>query len=275
MKNEKKVSDGRFDIDRKKENELVCKYQETEDKIILEEIYLARIPTLEFWAKKHYYPGLACSESDLMNELTITFMKAVNGYKRNRGDFNTCLFTFLDNRLKNIKSSVHAKKRTSDIYQGPQSGMILSFDYAYADSVDGDLTLQDIIPEDLYEENSAPVTLNLEDTLHVLSNGDNELHVFLRGISTGKSISSLIREYKTRQGRINHNGKLLSQKEVKAIIKDKIKEEFKLIDYKIVNGNIEYEVELKKTEKADQVIKKIRELKRNKEYYLNKLGDTI
>lgn len=269
-----KEYDKKFNIDRKRENELVCQYQKTKDDNILNEIYEARVPTLEFWAKKHFYNGLACSEKDLFNELTITFIKAVKGYKKNRGDFNTCLFTFLSNRLKNIKKSLHAKKRTSEIYDGPRSGMVLSLDYSYMDDEEGNLTLQDVLPDDLYEENSAPVSMNLEDTINVLSNGDDDLCEFFKNISEGRSISSLIKEYKIKKGNIKYNGSDDKNK-IKKIIQDKLKEDFILIDFKVENGSLEYKVELKKEQKAEAIIKKIRELKRNKEYYLNKLDDIV
>lgn len=267
----------KFNIDRDQENKDVVEYQKTKDERILEKIYKARIPTLQFWAKQHYYPGLMFSEKEMFDELHVTFMKAVHGYKKNRGSFNTCLFTFLLNRIKNIKNAKHAKKRTSDIYQGPANGLVLSLEYSYGTNEDEqEVTLKDMLAEDLYGENSAPITMNMEDTISVLANGNEDISEFLVQISEGRSIASIIREYKTRKGRLKiKNVDKVTDNIVKSLIKEKIKEEFTLIDYAVKSNHVEYKIEMKKNEKAEMVLKKIREFKSNKDYYLGKLDKTI
>lgn len=184
-------------IDRDQENKDVAEFQKTGNKDLLEKVYLARIPTIKFWAKKHYYPGLTLSEDDLFGELSIVFVKATKHYKITKGSFNTCLYTFFLNRLKNIKSSIHAKKRVSEEYNGPASAMVLSIDYEYVDKSGAEVSLKDVIPS----KDPNPYTLkSYDDILDLMSNGDVLVKNFLNKVGQGESISTLLKEVKIEHG---------------------------------------------------------------------------
>lgn len=269
----KEINESSKFIDRKEENKDVLKFQETGDLNVLEKIYLKRIPTIRSWANKHYYPGLDFSVDDLFSELSIVFVKAAEKYDGKRGDFNTCLFTFLLNRLRNIKSSKHAKKRMSDEYEGPAVGMILSLDYSYGNQDEGELTLKDIIPD---KEGQPSVFSNtyLEETLDLLSNKDPKLKEFLLKLGNGNSLVSLIKEYNTKVGRIKispqEHKKIKSKRNVSKILKDKnlFNEGFKVLGYRIKENNtLEYKVELSKNNETDYFLKQIRNIRNNKDAY--------
>ena len=98
-----KYDDKEICIDREEENAAVEAFQKSGDMSILEDVYIKRIPTLKVWAVKNYYPGLELTIDDFMEELSIVFVKAANKYNPEKGSFNTCLYTFLTNRIKNIK----------------------------------------------------------------------------------------------------------------------------------------------------------------------------
>jgi hypothetical protein len=274
------VIDETVSIDRYQEDAAVEEFQKTGDLKILEEVYKARIPTIRSWANKHYYPGLTFSVDDLFSDFSVVFVKAAEKYNRSRGAFNTCLFTFLLNRLKNIKNSKHAKKRLSEEYSGPAVGMILSLDYSYNTSDGSEVTLKDVIPSDNPTETDYVLTNTyMDETLNVLSNNDENFKQFLSKIGDGNSLVSLIREYKTRQGTIklsSDDAKRFSSRKcnrlVTDLIKDKISDDFKLLGYKIEGtSHLRYEVELKRTEETDKFMKSLREIRKNKESYMDKL----
>lgn len=269
-------------IDREQENRDIATFQKTGDLEILERVFVNRIPTLKSWAQKHYYPGLTTSVDDLFGDLCIVFLKAAEKYDISRGaSFNTCLFTFLLNRLKNIKSSKHAKKRLPDEYEGPAIGMILSLDYSYNTSDGAEVTLKDIIPSCNPNETDYVLTNTyMDETLNVLSNDDPELKTFLSKIGDGNSLVALMREYKLKKGTIKvsrdqamklKNGK--NKNKVKNLIKQEIDEDFKLLGYEIEGtSRLRYEVELNKTEKTDRFMKSIREIRKNKDIYRDKIA---
>lgn len=269
----------KIEIDRKKEDEAVEKFQKTGDLSILEDVYKMRIPTIRHWANQHYYPGLTFSVEDLFEEFSVVFVKAAEKYNRSRGAFNTCLYTFFLNRVKNIKHSKHAKKRTSQDYDGPLSGMVLSLDYSYDNGDGSDVTLKDVISSEKEDKTDSISDLHLKDTIETLSKGDDDLKDFLKKISDGDSIASVIKSYKTKTGIIkipkdsaNRFAKRNCKRMVSEIIKENINEEFTLLNYKIEGtSDLKYEVELKKTKKTDKFMKAIREIRRNKDLYYKQL----
>jgi len=272
------VSEDEFDtvvIDRDKEDADVEYFQKTGDLKVLEDVYKQRIPTIRFWANKHYYPGLTFSVEDLFEDLSVVFVKAAEKYIRSRGAFNTCLYTFLDNRLKNIKNSRHAKKRLPEDYNGPAVGMILSLDYSYNATDGSEVTLKDVIPSS--DSNDKDYILN--DTLNVLSKDNDQFKEFLKKIGEGSSLVALMKEYKTRQGTLkitqeqaNRFGNRKCTKMVADLIKEHVNDDFKLLGYEIEGTNrLKYEVELNKTKETDKFMKSLRELRKNKDFYKRKL----
>jgi hypothetical protein len=270
---------GFVEIDRKKEDEAIVEFQKTGDVSILEDVYKLRIPTIRHWANQHYYPGLTCSVEDLFEEFSVVFVKAAEKYNKSRGAFNTCLYTFFLNRVKNIKHSQHAKKRISQEYKGAMSGMMLSLDYSYGGDNESEITLKDIVASEKSDDKDSISSIYLEDTINALSKGDNVLKKFLKKISDGESISSVIKKYKTKYGTIKiskDQAKKFSSRRCKRmvseIIKSEINQEFTLLDYRIEGtSNLKYKVELKKTKETDYFMKSIREIRRNKEIYIKQI----
>ena len=269
-------------IDRADENARILEFQKTGDVSILDPIYKNRIPTIKSWAHKHYYPGLTFSVEDLFEDLSEVFVKAARDYDKNRGSFNTCLFTFFINRLKNIKNSRHAKKRLPDNYDGPASGMILSLDYPYNTSDGSEVTLKDVIPSTSPNETDYVLTNTyINETLDILSLNNPTFRDFLLKVSEGNSLVSLIREYKTKKGNINlslDQAKQLRSRKCSKMVKELLKDkniaegDFKLLGYSVEGtSRLKYEIELKKTKDLDMIMKSLRELKKNKESYKSKL----
>ena len=277
-------------IDRAQENKDVTRFQENGDLELLGEIYKARIPTLKMWAHQHYYPGLIASIEDLFEELSVVFIKAAHHYNSDRGTFNTCLYTFLLNRLKNIKNSKHAKKRISEHYDGPLSGMILSLDYTYGDSEGTEITLKDVIPNDPHDKTGEEIIQDtcLEETINVLSKGDATLVDALRKIGEGNSVASLVKSYKRKTGYVKLSPadatkfrKRKCNRQVSDIISEKkfgltdSKEAgFSMIEYIISGTRCYYEIEMKRSKESDMIMKLIRDLRKNKDYYMKHLHGT-
>ena len=265
-------------IDRDQEDADVLEYQKTGDMDLLTKLYRNRIPTLKAWSQKHFYPGLCSSIDDLFSELSIVFVKAVENYKTRYGvAFNTCLFRFLLNRVKNIKSSVHAKKRKSDEYNGPASGMVLSLDYAYGDS-DSELKLQDVIasnrPEDIPSH-------GLDDLLTNWSGNNNAVKDFLYKVSSGESVTALIRDAKRKDGELHitpSQRRLLEKRRNKDMVKKMIIEQqcydqkFSVLDYELDNNSVKYCVELRHTPESDLLTKTVKHLRENKEVLVSQLA---
>lgn len=259
-------------IDRVQEDKDILEFQKTGDMRLLEKLYNNRIPTLKVWATKHYYPGLTMSQDDLFEELSIVFVKAARRFQKGRANFNTCLFSFLQNRIKNIKNGVHAKKRMPEHYEGPRSGMILSLDYPCGGDGNSDITLKDIIPD----PNFNPKKINLDDTVSALSDGDEVIKEFLYKVSNGESISNILVEAKQEEGvfMMPHSTAAKMKSANKKAVKDFLGEskefgkEFELIEYKLDGCGLHYKVQFRKTEKYETISKAIRNFKRNKQQYL-------
>ena len=269
-------NDGEIIIDRDQEDEDVATFQKTGNLQLLERVYLNRVPTLRSWANKNFYPGLTTSVEDLFEDLSLVFVKAAQKFRKNRGNFNTCLFTFLLNRIKNIKNSKHAKKRISEEYEGPLCSMVLSLDFPYSDKDGSDLTLKDVIPCKEEKEDS----LYFREAIAFLSRDNDLLRGFLKKISEGNSLASLLKEYRTRNGSVHlptRKAKMIGNKKNKKmaleILKDKniINGEFKLLGYEIRGSKMKYRVELKKTEETDFIVKAIRDLRKHKDYYMPRI----
>jgi len=266
-------------IDKEKENKEVKRFQMTGDIQILERVYEKRIPTLWKWTSNHYIPGLTCcSREDLFAEFTLVFVKAAHEYQIKRGTFNTCLFTFLLNRIKNIKSSRYAKKRRAKDYDGPLSGMVLSLDYSYSNKEGSDVSLKDIIPDEKEIAKHPATNLLLEETLDMLSQKNHDIKEFFRKLSDGNSLTTLIKEYRIRTGSLKLTRpqvKLLSGKRrcvniVSNLIKKKggVKESFSIVDYEVKRTLLHYRIEMEKTNEVDFILKTIRKLRNNRHEYL-------
>ena len=264
-------------IDREQENKDIDLYNKTKDNLVLEKVFNNRIPTLKYWAAKHYFPGLALSLEDFYGELVIVFMKAVEKYEYGRGSFNTCLFTFLLNRIKNIKFCKYAKKRKPENYEGSINNIVLSLDYEYSEKNGKFVTLEEKLEnEDSNDYNSTNNELNFKESVNILANGDTKLKDVLVRLGHGDSINCILKHYKTKEGKIKLDNKLKEELyEVKddSIVISKIKElsgisDFKLISYNVGYKFLKYTVEFKKTQEADNITKSLRKIKNDKERYL-------
>jgi hypothetical protein len=273
-------------INKKEEDEQIVRFQKTGDLRALEKVYHNRIPTLWRWTKEHYIQGLTCcSKEDLFAEFTLVFVKAAHEYKQARGPFNNCLWIFLQNRVKNIKSSNYAKKRRSLDYTGPLNGMVLSLDYSYSDKDGSEVTLKDLVPSKSNVGKHSNKDVFLEETLDVLAHENHQIKEFLRKLSDGNSLTALIKEYKSKRGSVKItraqyrqlNNRRNCHRIVTGIIEEKTKPDssFKLVEYFVKKNVLHYKIEMNKTEEADFIIKKIRHIRRNREDYINKIRGTV
>jgi hypothetical protein len=273
------------ELDRNQENKDIIEFQKTKDLKILEKAFKNRIPTLKVWANQNFYPGLVSSVEDLYAELSYVFVKAAHNYDINRGSFNTLLYTFFLNRIKNIKSSKHAKKRKSNEWTGPLNSMLLSLDYSYNDKDGSLLTLKDLIASEPTNDKAyISKNVTLDETIRILSSDDPVLKSFFMKLSEGDSMAALLKEYRTKKGEIcldKRNANKLKRykcnKIVSDMIKDKVNGEFKLVEYEVGDTDkLSYQVEMKKTEETDKIIRAIRDIKKNKESFVTRIkGEEI
>lgn len=263
-------------IDRVQENKDVIEYQKTKDICLFEKLYKQRLPTLRYWALKHYFPGLSLSIDDFFSELSIVFVKAVEGYKKNRGSFNTCLYTFLLNRIKNIKSGRHAKKRKSAHYDGPLSGMILSLDFGYDDEDGNKVDLMAKLENECsVDYHNTMNSIHFNESIDSMTNNSFLKDVFVK-LGNGATLSNVIREYKQRDGMLPVSRYYIktvgnNKKKIKALLAKKlhIKEDFSVVKCEIKDNDLHYVVELKKTNESDMIIKTIRRMRKEKFKYKN------
>lgn len=271
-------------IDRAEEDLAVEEYQRTQDMSILEEVYIKRIPTLKIWATRFYYPGLELTIDDFMEELSIVFIKAAQRYKREKGAFNTCLYTYLNNRIKNMKNSTHAKKRRPENYDGPISGILLSLDHTYSNDKGGqEASLIDMISEGSTENKfeEATCSTNFKETVGILSGGNPVLIDAFTKLGEGSTLSSILREAKTRTGECKLQDQDVTSYEadgeeyLKSVIveNESINTDFTLLDYDIRDRNLFYSIELKDSEEASLIKKKIKSLRKNKEVFVKKIKE--
>jgi len=258
-------------VNRKEEDQDVIDFQRTQDMKILTRIYNRRVPSLQIWARKYAY--LENNFDDMFEELTFHCIKAINGFNHKLGSFNTFLFSTLIYCIRNKKSRGNAQKRRPyGVEVNETSNFLLSLDYNYSSNGDADLTFKDTLP--------APDTKTKDDhrlleTINILANGDDNLKWFLNGLSEGGSISSLMRNMKTKQGRIKLNNiqtkKINPKRRCNKVISDiikyekKIVDDFNLVDYQVINADkLHYTIEMKKTQESDSVMKSIRKFRKQK-----------
>jgi len=118
-----------FNIDRDQEDKDVAKYQKNGDEVLFEKIYNARIPTIKWWTRK--YHCVMGNYSDMEGELRYYFVRAINAYDKKRGSFNTCLFTFFLNRIRNIITKRSSNKRMPKGVKSNLDNFVLSLDYGW------------------------------------------------------------------------------------------------------------------------------------------------
>jgi hypothetical protein len=118
-----------------------------------------------------------------------------------------------------------------------------------------------------------------------MSNNNSVVKGFLHKLSLGNTVSSLLKEYRTKTGniRIDKNAfkHIKSSKEKEILVSDIIRDnydinsEFMVIDYDISNkddyNNLSYTIEMKKTNETDTVIKALRRMKRDKDMIISKI----
>jgi hypothetical protein len=273
---------------RKEENAAVEEYQKTKDPKILEGIYVNRIPSLNYWARKNQHLDNN-SFGDIKGELTTAFLKAIKGYSSNLGvegkvyrHFNTYLYSSFTHGMCNIYNKKKAKKRTplnsenESLYE-----MLLSLDYVYGNGDGSSFTLKDVVADPSTGDNGGVVNpIMVDEMLDVLSDGVPCTKEFLRKLSYGQTIPSLLREYKRVDARMRVKREVAERisasrrpctKIVTDLIKAKVPERFKLLEYNVKGCFIYYSIELHKTDKTDVIMRKIRKLKKNKEFYLDKI----
>ena len=276
------------------ENEAVMEFQKSGDLRILETIYLNRIPTLNYWARKNRHLDNN-SFQDIKGELTRIFLKAVKQYKSKRNtkidgksetaktDFNTYLYTSFNYALCNIYNRKKAKKRTPYPSENTKlANMLLSLDYVYGHSDDGGFTLKDIIADKATgKDGKVTAQMQIEEMLDVLSHDCPDVTKnFLRQISEGRSISSLLKEYKVREGKVKTTTKIIKKinnsrrpcvRIVANLIAEEVPERFKLVDFYTNGCDVYYTIEMHKTKETDVILSRIRKLKKNKDFYLDKI----
>ena len=270
------------EIDRKQEDANVILFQKTKDRTIFEKLYQDRIPTLQFWARRHYY--LTDSKENMFGELRYCFMKAVLKYQKNRGSFNTCLFTFILNYIRNLKTGKKAKKRKPE-GADPESmnNFVLSLDYSYGNDDGEGMSLGDILSDKIEDRRSAADQIHLEETLDILSNRNGFVKKFLKALSAGNTLGNVLKASKIKRGSIkikkNAFNLLKKKKKSKKIVTDLIKEnmktetQFSVVSYKIHAPNmLNYTIEMKKTKESDLILRAIRKLRRNKESILERIS---
>ena len=268
-------------IDRRQENKDVIEFQKTGDIELFEKLYQDRIPSLKIWANRFHY--LLDGNDDMFGELSACFFKAIEKYDKKRGSFNTCLYTFFRNCVRNLRNGKKAKKRKS-FGADPNSLAVkpLSLDYNYSTSDGSTSTLKDIIADETAEDICTAEKMHLDETLGILSMENEMIREFLSKLSSGNTLSSLLKDLRRKRGRLKLNrvqAKQLIQKRrckrmVTNIIKDKstIDRRFNLVDYKVTPSNrLYYTVELDKTKAADLMLKTIRKLRKNENFFLDKI----
>lgn len=260
-------------IDREQENKDIICFQKTKDNKLFEKIYNNRIPTLQIWARRHQY--LMDSQEDMFGELCLYFVKAVFTYDSKRGSFNTCLFTYLLNCIRNLQIGKRAKKRIPiGIDPNSLQKFILSLDYNYDGKDGSENTLKDVLANSLSTKDSASDKMSMDETVKILSNGNRQIVGWLKKLGEDGTIASVIKECNVRKGKINigrsHanqlNKKRLQKRVVAALIKKKtnIQDSFSVINYTLTNpGKLLYTIEMKKTQEADFIMKTIRKIRKD------------
>lgn len=270
------------EINRDQEDDAVDQYQKNGDERLFEKIYMARIPTLQIWTRKYYY--LLGNKEDMYGEFCVCFARAVQTFKKGKGAFNTWLFTLLLNCARNFQTGRRAKKRLpKGINPNSMGSFMLSLDYSY-DGKDGtENTLKDILADKMSVDAEAIGKIIIDETADIMANHNPVVKGFLKRLSDGNTIASLVKEYKTRRGKINISesqikrlhGKYKQKKIVTRLIRanTEIQDDFSLLDYTVSTpNNLYYTIEMKKTKEADLVMRTIRRLRKDKKNVLSRIS---
>lgn len=270
------------EVDRKQENKDVTVYQISGDNRLFEKMYKIRIPTLQIWARKYRY--LMDSQEDLFSEFSFCFTKAVMTYKKGRGSFNTWLFSLLMNHVRNLQTSRRAKKRLPEgMNPNLMSKFMYSLDYCYGGDDDSENTLKDILASKHKSESKAVDNMVYNEIVSKISNDNPIVKGFLHKLSLGNTVSSLLKEYRTKTGSIKINKNILnnirSSKDKELFVSDiirnnsEIDSDFMVVDYDICHksDNLKYTIEMKKTNETDVVIKALRRMKKDKDIIMAKI----
>lgn len=271
-----------LDIDQKQENKDVDKYQKTKDPILLNKIYMARLPSLQYWARTYNY--LTDKDSDdMFGECVICFQKALTTYNVKRSSFNNCLYIYLLNCVRNLHTSRRAKKRLPrGMDPNNMSNFMLSLDYNYDGKDGSEKTLGDSLSNQLADYRSVIDDMRLKDTIKILSNNNPVVMHFMKRLSDGNTVASLIKEYKTKQGTMildrsqiaSLNGRHRNKKAVLEILKNYLDHKaFSLINYHISDINeLFYTIEVKKSKETDAILKVIRKMKRDRPHTMSRIN---
>lgn len=266
-------------INRKQEDKDVDTFQKTRDASLFEKIYEARIPTLQIWARRYQY--LTYSKEDMFGEFCLCFTKAILTYQKKKGyAFNTYLFRLLINCAQNLQTGRRAKKRLPiGVDPNAMGRAVLSLDYSYDGKDGSENTLKDIIANKMASEDKIIDNMITDETLNTLSGKDLTIKGFLKKLSDGNTIASLIKEYKTKRGKIKISKmqakRLNGKKAVSKLIKRNIpiREDFMVLDYSVSNLNkLYYTIRLKKTDASDLVMRTIRRLRKDKQDILSQIN---
>ena len=276
MEKIEKIDNKAFKIDKRAEDKAVIYYQQTGDVNVLEKLYEARIPSLQFWASRYYFL-MDNSTEDMFAEFRGQFMKAIVYFDKKRGHFNTCLYTFIRNCINNIITGKNARKRRPEgIPFDFNNSFVVSLDKP-RDGKDGSVnTLMDVIANQLEDCAMAPDKIELSETIGILSRDDERMRGYLKKISYGVTLANLIKECKTVTGCVHVNKKqskhLKSKSGIVKLIRvnNNIEDSFKLLNYEICEPlRVNYKIEMKKSKEADLFLKKLRRLRKNSEWYID------
>jgi len=272
-----------FNIDRNQEDKDVIKYQKTGDNKLFEKIYNARIPTIKWWTRK--YHCVMGSYSDMEGELRYYFVRAINAYDRKRGSFNTCLYTFFLNRIRNIITKRASNKRMPKGAKSNLDNFVLSLDYGWDKAKDEGSTTESMFASKLIDRNFKKISddMSMTETVNILSKGNPFIKEVFHRLGEGHTISSVLQDVKTRNGkiRINRNKMkaLKNKKRCKTMVSKLIKNEvkvnsgFSVVDYEIGKNKIDYVIQLRKTKESDEILRVIRKLRKRRKELMKNIGN--
>lgn len=277
-------------IDREAESRMVMRYQRTEDLAIMEKLFIDRVPTLWWWANNYHY--LRDSSEDLFSELTSVFMNAVKKYKSRRQCrfrnkqvsrhtlFNTYLFTSLNNHIKNELKKKRAAKR-KPYGADPNSisnNFILSLDFNYSRRDGSSTTLKDLIANS-HQADSLEKKVFFTEAMNLLNKQYPGMTDFFEKLGGGCTITSALRDYKTKEGKIKLSPylskKLSHHRRYNMMVANLIRRRkhidkaFKLVDYKAEDKHLHYKIELRKTPETDIILKNIRKIRKKKDAFVS------
>lgn len=271
-----------FNIDRDQEDRDVVKYQRSGDQELFEKIYDARIPTIKWWTRAYHY--VIGGHADMEGELRYYFVRAINAYDKKRGHFNTCLYTFFINHIRNMITKRGSHKRTTAQAKSNLENFVLSLDYGWDKKGEDNGNMDGVFASKMVDHKSKNVTegMTMAETVHILSKGNPFLKEVFEKIGEGHTISSVLQSVKTRNGKISMSAKRLGvlrkKGRCKALVSEIIKNEvkpssgFSVIGYKICRKKLHYVIELRKTKEADEILRVIRKLRKREKELRRRIG---